>query len=268
MWVADLASVLELPYGPTVDFGLKTQVFSALCHMMNNFGREFTPFLGHVLPAVWAVLVGNRAMYIATVVNQVDAVEESVDEDGIVLSFENEVFAMMEVVLASVERKQVRRLLADRAVELADLLVGYMQITQDQCDEWIGDAHASIEYEDEEMMRYSYTVRASCMDVVQEMCRGFGAAGVAAVLQAVQTHMTAASTALGAGNAAWWKLAEAAFVALTLVIDTADEIGMAEVRERRARVSVTLASLATAPTSKEAHAPCDMASLLPWTRSP
>ena len=53
------------------DPGLKTEILKALTILVRNVPKQMTPWMGQILPAVWATLTASAEKYVREVVNEV-----------------------------------------------------------------------------------------------------------------------------------------------------------------------------------------------------
>ncbi len=90
-----------------------------------------------------------------------------------------------------------------------------MQITDDRIENWTANPEQFVQDEDEES--YSYSVRISGQNLIEEIASEFKKETANAVLKAIERHMQLACKLKEAGNANWWKLHEACLLAVSSV---------------------------------------------------
>ena len=215
-----LVGGLSLPAGSHLtDAGLKTAVLKALTVLVKNVPKIMSPWLGQVLPPVWATLTSSADTYVRDVVNAGDLDEEQeevVDSDGEVVGFENLVFAIFEFVHALVETPKFRPAVRQGLADLMYYIVLYMQITNDQCEKWTDNPDQFVEDEDEDS--FTYSVRISSQDLLTALCEEFEEECCVSLAQTIQRHLNE-SNELASSNSVSiketsWKRREAAMLAL------------------------------------------------------
>jgi len=207
-----LVSALAVPDSATSDPGLRTEVLKALTVLVKNVPKQMATWLPQILPPVWSILTSSAEKYVREVVSQAGEDEEVVDSDGEVIGFENLVFAIFEFVHALVETNKFKGAVKAGLSELVYYIVLYMQITEEQCEKWSENPDSFVEEEDEDT--FAYSVRISSQDLLMALCDEFEVECCASLAAAVTRHLTEAGQARAAGREEWWKMHEAAMLAL------------------------------------------------------
>ena len=207
-----LVAAIAAPDSHTSDAGLKTEVLKALTVLVKNVPKQMSTWLPQILPPVWAILTASAEKYVREVVNEGGEDDEVVDSDGEVLGFENLVFAIFEFVHALVESNKFKSSVKAGLSELMYYIVIYMQITEEQCQKWTENPDSFVEDEDEDT--FAYSVRISSQDLLLALCEEFELECCASLAQAITRHVTEAKSVRAAGREEWWKLHEAAMLAL------------------------------------------------------
>merc|ERR1719447_1147943 len=91
-------------------------------------------------------------------------------------------------------------------------IVLYMQITEEQCTKWSENPDSFVEDEDEDT--FAYSVRISSQDLLMALSEEFEQECCASLAQAIERHVREAATARSQGKEEWWKVHEAAMLAL------------------------------------------------------
>ena len=128
------------------------------------------------------------------------------------LGFENLVFAIFEFVHALVETPKFKGAVQTGLSELMYYIVLYMQITEEQCTKWSDNPDSFVEDEDEDT--FAYSVRISSQDLLMALSEEFEQESCTSLAQAIERHMREAAVSRAQGNEAWWKVHEAAMLAL------------------------------------------------------
>ena len=208
-----LVAAIAVPDSHTSDAGLKTEVLKALTVLVKNVPKQMAKWLPQILPPVWSILTSSAEKYVKEVVNEGgDNEHDVVDSDGEVLGFENLVFAIFEFVHALVESSKFSSAVKAGLSELMYYIVLYMQITEEQCLKWSENPDSFVEDEDEDT--FAYSVRISSQDLLLALCEEFEMECCASLAQAITRHVSQAETARREGRDEWWKIHEAAMLAL------------------------------------------------------
>ncbi|MPC24070.1 Importin-9 [Portunus trituberculatus] len=185
----------------------------ALTVLMKNVPKQMGQYLGEVLGPVWQTLTTSAETYVNTTVNAREDADDPVDSDGEVLGFENLVFTIFEFVHALVETTKHKQLVRRGVADLVYFLLLYMQMTEDQIENWSNNPDAFVEDEDEDS--FAYSVRISAQDLLLELAEECGQG----LVVAVGRHLERAAGQRAAGDPAWWKTHEAVMLALGSVRD-------------------------------------------------
>ncbi|GFG36391.1 hypothetical protein Cfor_01763 [Coptotermes formosanus] len=203
---------LQVPDGIHSDSCLKTDIIKALALLVKQVPKQITPWLPQILPPVWQTLTHSADIYLKTVVNGTEAVDEIVDSDGEVLGFENLVFSIFEFVSALVDGHKLCMKVESVLTDLLYYLILFMQITEEQVRVWTANPNQFVEDEDEKT--FAYSVRISAQDLLLTLCSEFEDDSCSALCQAVTRHVQEAETARDSNNGHWWKIHEACMFAL------------------------------------------------------
>ncbi|BDA48104.1 Importin-9 [Coccomyxa sp. Obi] len=196
-------------------WGVKLEVLRLLVALTMNWRRVVQPHMPALLQHCWTLLHSCLPIYLAAVVLQQEDLDEGLaDSDGDVVEFSVLVSQMYEFILTLVGNSKFLPLLQPVLPELAYLTLGYMQMTTDQEETWAEDPNVYVADEEDDM----FSVRTSGELVLEEVLRqADGAAGILA--GAVRRRMDEAAAAQAAGDAGWWRLREAALLAVGAVSD-------------------------------------------------
>ncbi|EJD03488.1 ARM repeat-containing protein [Fomitiporia mediterranea MF3/22] len=96
-------------------------------------------------------------------------------------------------------------------------LCGWMQMTEDDEENWGNDANAFVAHEDDETQ--SYSLRVAGLDLLANLLEREPGVTVHALSQAVNRLVSESQQARKTGNTEWWRPLEAALVALGSVSD-------------------------------------------------
>jgi len=228
-----LVAALCVPDSQTSDPGLRTEVLKALTVLVKNVPKQMATWLPQILPPVWSTLTTSAEKYVREVVNEGGEEDDVVDSDGEVLGFENLVFAIFEFVHALVETNKFKGAVKAGLSELVYYIVLYMQITEEQCQKWSDNPDSFVEDEDEDT--FAYSVRISSQDLLMALCEEFEVECCASLAQAVTKHVTEAGLARSQGRDEWWKVHEAAMLAL----GSAQEVIESQIKEGNVQFDIS-----------------------------
>lgn len=108
---------------------------TALTALLSNVPKSMGPYQAQIIAPVWKTLTNTAVRYVQNVVNlSGDAEEEAVDSDGQVLSLDNLVFAIFDIVQALIEAPKYQGAVRGGLANLLYYIVLYMQITEDQVE--------------------------------------------------------------------------------------------------------------------------------------
>ncbi|XP_069694516.1 importin-9 [Periplaneta americana] len=208
---------LQVPNGIHSDSCLKTDIIKAITLLVKRVPKQMAPWLPQILPPIWQTLTQSADIYLKTVVNGTEEVDEIVDSDGEILGFENLVFSIFEFVDALVECPKFSKTVESALTDLIYYLILFMQITEEQVRSWTANPNQFVEDEDEDT--FAYSVRISAQDLLLTLCMEFEDESCPALCQAAARHVQEAETERNANNANWWKIHEACMLALGSVKD-------------------------------------------------
>lgn len=228
-----LVSALSVQDSATSDPGLRTEVLKALTVLVKNVPKQMAVWLPQILPTVWGTLTTSAEKYVREVVNEDGEEDDVVDSDGEVLGFENLVFAIFEFVHALVETSKFKSAVKAGLSELMYYIVLYMQITEEQCSKWSENPDSFVEEEDEDT--FAYSVRISSQDLLVALCEEFDVECCASLAQAIERHVSEAANARSQGRDEWWKVHEAAMLAL----GSAQEVIESQIKQGRVNFDIS-----------------------------
>ena len=216
-FIQALVKGLQMPDSFASDSGLKKEILSALTVLMKNVPKQMGEYLGEILGPVWQTLTSSADTYINTTVNAREDGNDPTDSDGEVLGFESLVFTIFGFVHALVETSKHKEMIKQGIPDLIYYLLLYMQITEEQIQNWSSNPDAFVEDEDEDS--FAYSVRISSQDLLLVLCQELEPECGAGLVLALQRHLERASAQKNAGDPVWWKTHEAVMLAFGSVRD-------------------------------------------------
>nr|XP_003701541.2 PREDICTED: importin-9 isoform X1 [Megachile rotundata] len=225
MFCEKFVQCLRVPDGPTSDSGLKTDVIKAINCLVTKLPKYVSSFLPQMLPPVWETLTQSAKIYQEGSVNgDGDTNNKEVDSDGEVINFSNLIIAIFEFVHSIVDRKRFSNLLDNLLQELMYYLVIFMQITDDQIEQWTTSPNQFVEEDDV----FAYNVRISAQELLTALVNYSEEKAVNALCEVVTRHVEATNRLRTANdgtesNETWWKLRESSILALSKIKDAVVE---------------------------------------------
>ena len=223
-FIKALAEGLTVPDdGEKSDVGLRREIFKALFSVMGVFPKLIKQEIRTILPPIWQVLTSSADVYVRTVVNNDDVLENAVDSEGEALTFENLLQAVFDFVIGLVEMPTFHKIVVSFLPQLVYFSLIYMQITEDETDAWTKDLNDFIQDEDEETM--SYSVRLASKDLLMQLFQPTKVTVLSkqapfALVSAIGKVFEQAAQARRAGASGWWKLYEVVFMTITDHVDS------------------------------------------------
>ncbi|KZC12620.1 Importin-9 [Dufourea novaeangliae] len=225
MFCEKFVQCLQVPDGPTIDSGLKTDVIKAINCLVTKLPKHVSSFLPQMLPPMWETLTQSAKIYQEGTVNgEREANDKEVDSDGEIINFNNLIIAIFEFVHSIVDRKRFSNLLDNLLQDVMYYLIIFMQITEDQIELWSTSPNQFVEEED----AYAYNVRISAQELLTALVNYSEDKSINVLCEVVTRHIEATSrlqtaNSSGDNNESWWKLRESCILALSKIKDSVVE---------------------------------------------
>ncbi|KAL0051329.1 hypothetical protein WJX82_005781 [Trebouxia sp. C0006] len=195
-------------------WGIKLEALKLVQTFVQFFSKLVGPYLPPLMAQAWQLFVGSQPVYQHLVINNApDLDADQADEEGDNMDFESLMSQLFEVLITLVGNQRHHHLMQPIVPELIYLTIGYMQMTQEQVEEWSSNPDQYVADEEEE----TFSVRVSGELVLDELMAAFPEPAVAAVAAAVNTRLQEAAQAKASGDSEWWRLREAALLAVGAV---------------------------------------------------
>ncbi|XP_043478720.1 importin-9 isoform X2 [Leptopilina heterotoma] len=215
MFCEKFVQCLRQPDGPTIDSGLKTDIIKALNCLISKLPKYVTNFLPQMLPPIWETLTQSAKIYQEEVVNGDGNVNETVvDSDGEIINFNNLIIATFDFIGALVENKKFSNLLENFQQDIMYYLILFMQVTDEQIEQWTSNPIQFIE-EDEQTV-FAYNVRISAQELLVTLTNH---TAINSLCNVVTRHVEESNRLKSANNENWWKIQESSIIALSLTKD-------------------------------------------------
>ncbi|BBN19279.1 importin-9 [Marchantia polymorpha subsp. ruderalis] len=214
-WLQQFALILSppVPSEDPDDWSLRTEVLKSLQQIVTNFANIATTEFPVVLGPLWQTFVSGYKVYDSACIN---ADEESfgglADSDGSDQSLEAFTIQLFEFLLTAVGSPRFRKIVQNME-DLVYYTIGYMQMTEEQEQTWSADPNQYVADEDD----VTFSCRLSGILLLEELVETFEDKALQAIVDAVQKRIVEAAQAKAAGRKNWWKLREAAILAVGTV---------------------------------------------------
>ncbi|KAI7871897.1 armadillo-type protein [Spinellus fusiger] len=208
------------PLKATEEYGLKMEVVKCICTISGEFPKYISSFLPALFEPIWMDLYNLRERYVTEFVSETgdDGAESFQDSDGNDIGFQSLLYVLFDFVTAACTKKTVRHLFISEGAhtsffeQLLYVYIMYMQITQEQAENWLSDANQYVA--DEEDGTFTFNARVAAIGVLLTLQEAYPAPFFNALSVAVQRHIAESNEARTAGNADWWKIQEACLLAI------------------------------------------------------
>eukprot|EP00455_Lapot_gusevi_P035725 TRINITY_DN3959_c0_g1_i4.p1 TRINITY_DN3959_c0_g1~~TRINITY_DN3959_c0_g1_i4.p1 ORF type:complete len:1097 (+),score=422.74 TRINITY_DN3959_c0_g1_i4:91-3381(+) len=208
-------------------FGVRLEAIKTLKLLIVDFPRLVSKSLPGVMKCIWDNLLAVTPSFITSIINPSDEDENDevvYDEDGDVVGVEaflEEVFELFGTI-AACPVEGVRGLFETPAVlqETVSMTVTLMQMTDEQIRLWDRDINAYVAAEELD----TYSVRTTCKNFLSKLVEFYDNDSVAAISVACQAALQEAHQRQQHGDANWWKLREAAVLAISIVADQLPDV--------------------------------------------
>ncbi|KAG0255861.1 hypothetical protein DFQ27_006018 [Actinomortierella ambigua] len=206
------------------EWGLKAEIIRCINLSIQGFPKLMSPYLITILSAVWHDLVHLRARYVQEYVNsESDGASGGYqDSDGETIGFESLLFVQFELFQLACRRRKLTQSVfigEDGKSGIMHQLVwntlNFLQMTDDQADNWSSDPNQFLADEDEE--GYSFNVRIAAQDLLLTLVENFPKWTLHALNKSVKQEATLSLQEKADGSATWWKPQEACLLAIGLV---------------------------------------------------
>ncbi|KAI5081597.1 hypothetical protein GOP47_0001340 [Adiantum capillus-veneris] len=217
-WMEQFALILSspVPYENPDDWGIRMEALKILLQMVLNFSKLFLTEFSVVLSPLWSTLVSCLAVYDASCIQGVQlAFSDLADSDGNEQSLESFCVQLLELLTTMVGHPRCSKIIKSHIGDLAYFSICYMQMTSEQVETWSSDVNVFAADEEDVLC----SCRVSGALLLEELVSTFELAGVQSIVQSVERRFGEAAQVKASGRAEWWKVREAALLAIGTVSD-------------------------------------------------
>lgn len=181
--------------------------------MIAEMPKFIHPYLPSILNPIWTLLTQMADVYIKVIVNDAEASPfDTTEEEDQSEEFIKMILQVFEFVHSIVESKKFRQNVSLVLTDLIYIIIIYMQMTEEQENDWKQDSEKFVEDEDEEGVNFS--VRTSGQDILSIIGEEFGDKMLPSLSEALSKHVAVADANRAAGQINWWKIHEASMLAV------------------------------------------------------
>ncbi|KAH7416171.1 hypothetical protein KP509_14G078800 [Ceratopteris richardii] len=222
-WMEQFAFILSSPvsHGNPDDWGLRMEVLKTLLQLVLNFPKLVLAEIPLILTPLWTTFVSSLQVYDAACIQgQQDSFSELADSDGNEQSLEAFSVQLLELLLTMVGHPRYKKVIQSHIADLSYFSICYMQMTNDQEETWSLDANEFVSDEEEVIC----SCRVTGILLLEELVTTYGVAAIQSIVQSVHKRICEAAEFKANGKADWWKVREAALLAIGTLSDSLNEV--------------------------------------------
>ncbi|KAL3138300.1 hypothetical protein ABBQ32_006113 [Trebouxia sp. C0010 RCD-2024] len=222
-WFAQFGRILSSSAGSqdAASWGLKLEALKLVQTFVQFFSKLVAPHLPPLMAQAWHLFLASQPVYQHLVINNTPDLEtDQADEEGDNMDFESLISQLFEVLITLIGNRRYQELMQPIVPDLIYHTIGYMQMTQEQVEEWSQNPDQYVADEEEE----TFSVRVSGELVLDELMEAFPEAAVIAIAAAVHKRLQEAAQAKAEGNSEWWRIREATLLAVGAVAEPVLEV--------------------------------------------
>jgi hypothetical protein len=225
-WLNAISSILDLTPTQKQNWALHYDAIACLLRVIQSFSKPAAKALPPVLSRAWGLYLACLPVYEQTDVRPNPDGELSLDEEPDTLSaflepvsLSDLVSQLSEALLAVIGSHSMRGFIYPAMSQLAYVAVGYAQMAEDAIERWESDVNAYLGEEEE-----FWGPRASGELLLDELMEFKGIEALESIAGAIQRRLDEADAARASNDPLWWKLREAALLALGAVANQVKDL--------------------------------------------
>ncbi|KAJ3786679.1 ARM repeat-containing protein [Lentinula aff. detonsa] len=199
---------------------VRIQIFRALDTIHTSFPRAIAPYLPELLPTSLAHLKSLYPTFDQYYLASTESVPSSSEDETIELP--QLITSIMDFVSSVVRAGRAKEwFTGENAIALISAVFDYIQMTDDDEENWANNANAFVAQEDDELAPYS--VRVAGLDLLTCLLDRTPAQTTATCHSVIQHVVRSSDQARSSGNKDWWRPLEAALTAVGSQAETIQE---------------------------------------------
>ncbi|OSX67203.1 hypothetical protein POSPLADRAFT_1063974 [Postia placenta MAD-698-R-SB12] len=197
---------------------LRFQIYKALDAVQAPFHRVLIPYNGDLLTASLNHLNALYSTFVHYYLLAEDSIPAPSESESTGLP---QLFCAIVDFLSGITRHARGKewFVSENTKGLLAAVINWIQVTQDDEEEWLSNANAFVAQEAEDTLAFS--VRLAGLDMLASLVEGYRPVAMIAMHQVIQEITTQSDGARSAGNTNWWRPLEAMLAAIG---SQADEI--------------------------------------------
>eukprot|EP01124_Arcella_intermedia_P004451 TRINITY_DN12533_c0_g1_i1.p1 TRINITY_DN12533_c0_g1~~TRINITY_DN12533_c0_g1_i1.p1 ORF type:complete len:1012 (-),score=186.07 TRINITY_DN12533_c0_g1_i1:59-2773(-) len=216
-WIQSFQHHLSIVVPPNHFFGLKIAILNTVSYLIHTF-PEMKNEIDRLLVPIWSFLVGLKDGYEEMAIKN-DALTQVVGfrdgESALTYGLAPFISSSFEVFNSLLSKSKYRPLLKNHLPQLFYLIIGYMQMTEEQIDVYDSDPNQWVADEDDETLELS--VRISTSKLIQKLFQCFKQDCFTPFAEAISKRLQESNEFQLKGEKMWWKLRESIICAVGLV---------------------------------------------------
>ncbi|GLI67765.1 hypothetical protein VaNZ11_012019 [Volvox africanus] len=234
-WLPLLCGVVTQPMSiqDTSGWAVRMLCLKSLTQLVSYFSKPLQQHVQHIMQASWEMYTSSLGLYQMHLVLEPSEggmasegdLHGKMDPEGNTLDLESLLAQLFELLMALVGLPRYTKIIRPALPEMSYLVVSYMQMTAGQATEWLENPAQYVADEEDN----TFTVRVSGELLIESLIQAFNLEAARALVDAVERRTQEAAASQAAGQAGWWKLREAALLALGCCTASFPE-GLADVR--------------------------------------
>lgn len=222
-WMEQFAVILSppVPQGDPDDWGLRMEALKTLMQLVLNFPKLALSEFSVVLSPLWRTFVSCLEVYESACIQGLhDSFSELADSDGNEQSLESFSVQILELLLTMVGHPRYNKVIQNHLGDLAYSSICYMQMTNEQEETWSSDPNEFVADEDEVLC----SCRVSGILLLEELVTTYEVSAIQSIMQSVERRISEAAESKARGRDDWWKVREAAILAIGTISESILEV--------------------------------------------
>ncbi|KAN0049930.1 hypothetical protein ACTA71_003028 [Dictyostelium dimigraforme] len=210
IFTGHLSRVLDLN-SPHINhyFTIMSAIIEIFTMLIQDFPKKTSKYIQEILSPIWTLFNNCFPIYEKVEINPVHGIVSNFVEEGIT-KIDRLVSSIFDFMQQIVENQTLSQLFKPFLKPIFANSVQYMQMNYELVDLWDSDPNLFLENEDDT----TYTPRVVSTTLVQSMCEVYKSDGSKYLFEVISETLIKAQEEKNKNNKYWWKIREAALVAL------------------------------------------------------
>ncbi|KAK5582639.1 hypothetical protein RB653_004224 [Dictyostelium firmibasis] len=210
IFIGHLSRVLDLS-SPHINhyFTVMSAIIEIFTMLIQDFPKKTSKYIQEILSPIWTLFNNCFPIYEKVEINPVHGIVSNFVEEGIT-KIDRLVSSIFDFMQQIVENQSLAPLFKPFLKPIFANSIQYMQMNYELVDLWDSDPNLFLENEDDT----TYTPRVVSTTLVQSMCDIYKSDGTKYLFEVISETLIKAQEEKTKSNKNWWKIREAALVAL------------------------------------------------------